>query len=376
MNMLTITWDFPRGLPLFGELELRWYSLLFALGFILGFRIMLRYFKQEGIPDKVLDQMLVFSVAGTIIGARLGHVFFYDWDYYSQHLGEILKVWKGGLASHGAAVALIIAMYFFGKKLTPYFDGVSDYRRSLWALDRLVITVALAGCFIRLGNWTNSEIYGEIANSPVETVFVENIDEHIYRYYGNDISHVELKPTGEKVDTDSLTYPVYTLQLTFSDALDAPAKQARAVRIAESNISGSLNSQRRDKRNAVVLSDARASINPATGQVEMPILGIPRWPTQIFEALGYLLIWIILRTLFLNENLRYRNGFIFGAFLVLIFAFRFFIEYLKANQSAFEVDMALNRGQQLSIPLVIIGLYYMFGGKTVIKPKGVSTKKD
>ncbi len=366
MDALTITWDFTRGLSL-GPIELRWYSLLFALGFVFGFRIMLRYFKQEGIPEKVLDKMLIYSVVGTVVGARLGHVFFYDWDYYGNNLGEILKVWKGGLASHGAAVALIIAMYFFGKQLKPYFTDVSDYRRSLWALDRLVITVALAGCFIRLGNWANSEIYGEIGNSAVETVFVENVEDHIYRYYSEDIVEVKLDPMNKRVQTDSIDYPVYNMHLTFKD-LSTPAAQARALRMAESNISGSLNNQRRDKKNAYVPVESRASINEATGTVDIEVYGIPRWPTQIFEALGYLLIWLILRQLFQKENLRYRNGFMFGAFLVLIFGFRFAVEYLKANQTAFEAEMLLNRGQQLSIPLVLIGLYYMFAGNTKVKP--------
>lgn len=92
-------------------------------------------------------------------------MFFYQWDYYSQHPVEILKVWEGGLASHGAAIAIIIALYFFSKKVSK--------KSTLWILDKVVVTVALAGCFIRMGNMFNSEIYGKLHNSSIETVYLD-----------------------------------------------------------------------------------------------------------------------------------------------------------------------------------------------------------
>ena len=111
-SLMTITWDMTKGLDL-GIITLRYYSLLFALGFVLGYMLMKRIFKNEGVPQEKLDTLLTYVVIATVVGARLGHVFFYQWDYYSQHPSEILKVWEGGLASHGAAIAIIIAIIIY-----------------------------------------------------------------------------------------------------------------------------------------------------------------------------------------------------------------------------------------------------------------------
>ena len=108
-HFLTLLWDFPKSIDL-GFFELRLYSLLFATGFFLGYRVMLNIFKREQLPQAWLDQLLTYMVVATIVGARLGHVFFYQWDYYSQHPLEILMIWEGGLASHGAAIAIMLAM--------------------------------------------------------------------------------------------------------------------------------------------------------------------------------------------------------------------------------------------------------------------------
>lgn len=361
MDFLTITWGFEKGIDL-GFFFIRWYSLLFAAGFIVGFRIALTYFKQEGIPEKMLDKMLVYSVVATVVGARLGHVFFYDWDQYKNNLLDIFKVWEGGLASHGAAIALIIAMYLFGKKLAPYFDGVSVYRRSLWALDRLVITVALAGCFIRLGNMANSEIYGQIGNSPFETVFVENVEDLLESRMARYVSEVEMNPAGRMVETDSINYPVYTLTITPQQHISG-----RAMADSITYMPAILSRTYIDRVNALPMEGSQLRYNEANNTVEYDVLGVPRLPTQLFEAGGYLLVFIILFTLFRKDTFRYRNGFMFGAFLVLVFGFRFVIEHWKANQVAFEMGMSLNRGQQLSIPLVAIGIYYLLG-KKIIKP--------
>lgn len=368
MEYLTITWGLEKGLEL-GPITIRWYSVLFAMGFILGFRIMLRYFKQEGISEKMLDKMLVYSVIATVVGARLGHVFFYDWDSYKDNLWEIVKVWKGGLASHGAAVALIIAMWLFGKKLVEYFDSASVYQRSLWALDRLVITVALAGCFIRLGNFANSEIYGNISNSAIETVFVTNVQDGLEAVFRDYFESVDMSPTGEVYETDSIKYPVYTLSVT--PAIGTGRTDQEITSVFSTSVPRYLENLEQNRKNALPMPGEDTSYNQDTGQLEMKVLGVPRLPTQLIESLGYLLIYLILRFLFTKEGLRYRNGFMFGAFLVLIFGFRFVIEYWKDYQSAFEAEMTLNRGQQLSIPLVIIGLYFLFRNVQV-KPKKVA----
>lgn len=369
MDFLTITWDINQGLEL-GPLTIRWYSLLFALGFIVGFQIMLRYFKQEGIPEKMLDKMLVYTVVATVIGARLGHVFFYGWDYYQNNLSEIFMVWKGGLASHGAAVGLIISMWLLAAKFTPYFASISNGKRALWLLDRLVITVALAGCFIRLGNMMNSEIYGKIANSSDETVFVEVVEDRLEsrdnpNSVGNVIAQTELTPTERRVETDTISYPIYLLSITPDPSLAPSAFSNLDLRIRQN-----INNRSIDELNAIYPNDADFAYNEATGNYEVEVMGVPRLPTQIYESIGYLIIFIILFVLFRNPSLRYRNGFIFGAFLVLVFGFRFGVENLKAAQEAFEHGRALNQGQVLSIPLVAIGLFFLLR-RDEVKPTSI-----
>ena len=141
-----ITWDVSPyligGTP-DAAINVRWYSLMFAIGFIVGYNMVARMFKHEGAPEKWLGTLLLWLVGGTMVGARLGHVFFYEWDHYSAHPMEIFKIWEGGLASHGGAIGVIIAVCLFS-----YF---STKRSPLWTLDRIAAPVALVSCLIRIG---------------------------------------------------------------------------------------------------------------------------------------------------------------------------------------------------------------------------------
>ena len=159
-----ITWDVSPEIIKIGPLTLRWYGLLFALGFLLGLYIVRAMFRAEKEPEEWLDQIFIYMVVGAVVGARLGHVFFYDWEYYSQHLSDIPDVWKRGLASHGGAIGIIIALWIFSARTAK--------RSVLWILDRVVVPTALAGCFIRLGNLMNSEIVGTPSDAPWAFLFV------------------------------------------------------------------------------------------------------------------------------------------------------------------------------------------------------------
>lgn len=163
MCILQISWDASPELFRLGNLAVRWYGLFWALSFYLGYEIMLRIFKKEGFPVKHADSLLIYMAVGSIVGARLGHCFFYDFDYYSRNLVEVLYIWQGGLASHGGAIGILIALYYYQKK-------VSD-KGFLWLLDRLVIPVSLAAFFIRMGNLMNSEIYGIETSLPWGFIF-------------------------------------------------------------------------------------------------------------------------------------------------------------------------------------------------------------
>ncbi len=161
-----IYWNADPVIFSLGPVAVRWYGLAFAIGFIAGYSIVARMFKHEGAPEKWLGILLMYLMAGTVVGARLGHVFFYEWGYYSQHPGDIFKIWEGGLASHGGTIALIIALFIFSWCVSK--------KPASWVFDKVVIPIAFVGGLIRLGNLMNSEIYGAYTDLPWGFVFLRN----------------------------------------------------------------------------------------------------------------------------------------------------------------------------------------------------------
>ncbi|MBD5375203.1 MAG: prolipoprotein diacylglyceryl transferase [Bacteroides sp.] len=166
-----VVWNASPELFSIGPLTVRWYGMMFAVGFLLGYNILWRIFRHEGAPEKWLGILLMWVVGATIIGARLGHVFFYEWSYYSQHPLEILYVWEGGLASHGGTIAIILAVILFSIFTTR--------RNPIWTFDRLVIPIALVGGMIRLGNLMNSEIFGTATTLPWGFMFLRSREWHM-----------------------------------------------------------------------------------------------------------------------------------------------------------------------------------------------------
>ncbi len=265
MHFLSFVWDPATGLDL-GFITLHYYSLMFVIAFTLGWFIMKMIYVREEIPLEKLDSIFIYTVIATLIGARLGHVIFYDWDYFQHHLLEIFLPFKlepefeftgfRGLASHGAAIGIIVAMYLYSKKVLQ--------KPMLWILDRVVIPVACGAIFIRIGNFINSEIIGKATGTDYGVIFVQ----------------------------------------------------------LEENF--------------------------------------PRHPTQLYESAAYLLVFLTLWFIYWKTNKREKLGYLFGLFLVLLWSVRFFVEFLKENQVEFEDNLALNMGQWLSIPFVLLGLYFMF----------------
>jgi phosphatidylglycerol---prolipoprotein diacylglyceryl transferase len=162
MILQFIHWNVSPTIFSIGPVSVRWYGLLFAMSFVVGYFIMLRIFRKEHIPEPMLDQLSMYMLIATVVGARLGHVLFYEPASYLAHPLDILKIWQGGLASHGAAIGIIVALYLFARKTRQPF---------LWVIDRIVIVVALSGFFIRTGNLFNSEIYGNATTLPWGFIF-------------------------------------------------------------------------------------------------------------------------------------------------------------------------------------------------------------
>ena len=269
-----ITWDVDPEIFSMGFFSLRWYGLLFAVAFVLGYWIMKRIFRREDVPVRTLDRLTWYMVFGTLIGARLGHCLFYDWAYFRNHILEIFipftqtaNGWEltgfAGLASHGAALGILAALFIFSR---------IEHRPYLWILDRIVIVVALSGFFIRMGNLMNSEIFGHPTGLPWGFEFVRS-------------SEWRLPPVSAR----------------------------------------------------------------------------PCHPTQIYEALAYLGIFVWLYRMYFSKTGKnpYPAGVLFGTFLVSLFTVRFLIEFLKENQVDFEKGMSLNMGQLLSIPFILFGIYLL-----------------
>lgn len=256
-----IIWDMDP--KIFDGFEfLRWYGLCWAVGMILGYRIMLNIYKVEGIPNVELDKLTTYVMLGAIIGARFGHILFYDPLYYLNNPIEILPIrikptfqftGLAGLASHGGIMGALIALYLYNRKFE------NDY---LWLLDRLVIGGALLGGLIRIGNLMNSEIIGTPTNLPWGFVF----------------THVDQ---------------------------------------------------------------------------------IPRHPSQLYEAIFYLLIFALLFSLWKSRKTHQHLGLLFGLGLTLIFIQRFIVEFVKEDQVSFEGGLFLNMGQILSIPMMLIGMVFI-----------------
>ncbi len=166
MPITYITWTADPILFSIGPVSIRWYGLMFAIGFTAGYWIVSKMFRHEGAPEKWLGSLLAYVVVATIVGARLGHVFFYEWDYYSHHLSEIPMIWEGGLASHGGTIAIIIALFLWSR--------IVAHKPASWVFDKITVAVALVGGLIRLGNLFNSEIYGAHTDLPWGFIFARN----------------------------------------------------------------------------------------------------------------------------------------------------------------------------------------------------------
>jgi prolipoprotein diacylglyceryl transferase len=150
-----------------GGREVRWYGLAFALGFVVGYMIVGKMWDREKLPREQLDSLLIYTIIGTIVGARLGHCLFYAPDYYLAHPVDILKVWEGGLASHGGTLGIMVSTYVYSKRVS--------HRGMLWTFDRLVVPTGFVAAMIRLGNLMNHEIYGHATDVPWAFRFVANL---------------------------------------------------------------------------------------------------------------------------------------------------------------------------------------------------------
>ncbi len=341
-----ITWNVNPEILSLGSLAIRWYGLLFALSFYLSYVIFTRFFKIEKVNIELLDKLTLYIAVGTIVGARLGHCFFYEPGYYLSNPIEIIKIWRGGLASHGAAIGIPVAIYLFSRTTKKKF---------LWVIDRIVIAVALAGCLIRVGNLMNSEIYGIETNSKSGFIYARTFT----RYFDKD-ERID-KISFNKVENDSIVREKF-IPLEMVIQFDKKLRDEERIKsILQQEINTRLPRNLNDNEYNIFYSPGEDFTYNITKdgrnyKATIHVLGVPKYPTHIYEALAYLLIFILLISIYYRNNGVLRPGMTFSIFLMTVFTARFFIEMIKENQVAFEETMKLNMGQILSIPLIITGI--------------------
>ena len=266
MYFTKIDWAPSETLFKIGSFGIHYYSLMFIIAFGLGYYMMKKIYDEEKIPLEYLESLFVYMIISILLGARLGDVLFYSWDYYQNHLIEILLPIRDtptgytftgfrGLASHGAVIGTLIGLYLYKRKFT--------HKPLLWLLDRVTVPIAIGASFVRFGNLLNSEIVGKYTNTNFGVVFLNR---------------------GES---------------------------------------------------------------------------LPRHPAKLYEAIGYIILFFILKQTYKSE---YKNkpGFMLGLFFVGMFVIRFLVEYIKESQGGFEDLIPLfSTGQWLSIPFVALGGFLM-----------------
>lgn len=282
MSILSIIWNWNPTLVMLGDIDIRWYGLMWAVAILAAERICNYTFKHEGLPPRTLESAFLWVVLGTFIGARVGHCLFYEPEVYLPQPWRIITdIRDGGMASHGATIGIILGIWFFVRR---------NHLPFIWGLDRIAIVAPLSGAIIRFGNLFNSEIVGYPTDSPLGFKFVYH--------------------------------------------------------------------------------DARRAWYEFGGNVPQEVIDmIPaRHPAQLYEALCYIITFGIIFWLYSSKDLgRRRPGLLFGVAMIGIFLTRFFIEFLKERQVDFEMGMALDMGQLLSLPFILLGVAMIV--RAMIRPE-------
>ncbi|EMS32279.1 Prolipoprotein diacylglyceryl transferase [Mariniradius saccharolyticus AK6] len=337
----------PAVIPSFERL--RWYSLLFALGFIISQQFMFYFFRKEGQDEKLVDRLTVYMVLATIIGARLGHVLFYEPEKYLSNPIDILKVWEGGLASHGAAIAILFALYLYARKVPT--------QSYLWVVDRIVIVTAMTGALIRLGNLMNSEIGGMPTGSDSGFVYARDTEE-ILQTLKIPVAEVNAyKPEDRAQELTGNGIVPVNFEIKIEKGGYAEDDLRRAIETDVKYVLTRFNSSQKylsESPETPLNFDLKDEGEQYVATIRT--FGVARYPTQIYESISYFVIFLVLLGLWSKYKSRLPDGLLLGMFLVSVFGMRFVWEYLKENQVEFEEGMSLNMGQWLSIPLVAVGL--------------------
>ncbi|WKN42470.1 prolipoprotein diacylglyceryl transferase [Tunicatimonas pelagia] len=362
----------------------RWYGLLFAAGFLISQQILFYIFRKEGHKESDVETLTVFMVLATILGARLGHVFFYEPAKYLSNPIDIFKIWEGGLASHGAAVGILFALFLYSNydikynplKAEGHFKRQKRPRQSwLWVVDRIVIVVALTGGLIRFGNFMNSEIIGKPTQSDYGVVFGYSLIEALENTQGIESVTIAasdrpdpapVNPEGPAFSSEESPYRPIDVSITFGEG---GYQEAEIRNYLENQVKDVLTryASIREHIYEPTSTPLNYELNQRRGAYVATIqtFGIPRHPAQLYESGTTFMVFLLLLFLWSRMREKTPEGLFLGLFLIFVFGLRFVHEFFKENQVDWEGDIPLNMGQWLSIPLVLIGLYLLF----VVVPK-------
>lgn len=378
-----INWTASPEIFSIGPVTIRWYGLLFASGFLVGQYIIARIFKIEDKPEKDLEKLLIYMVISTVIGARLGHAIFYDPSTYfsAKDPFAILRIWEGGLASHGAAIAILVGLYLYSRKRSG--------QSFLWVVDRIVIVVALGATFIRTGNMVNSEIIGKPTTAAYGVVFSGTLENNLKdnKMYQKDIKKMSFELTGKDITLDirktapknpkeSITVknvPHTSVKSTIvfkRKSMDTITARNNAKKVL-SYIYGSARAHYSQEANTKPQIKVFRKDNHTVAEIT-GLYAIPRHAAQFYEAISsFFLFWLLL-FVYSRRKGRTPEGLIFGLFMVILFTLRIVYEFFKPVQSELVgFGDFFNMGQWLSVPGVLVGFFLLFiAARNAKKMKG------
>lgn len=379
-SIFPIIWNYGPDFFHIGSLSIKFYSLFFASCFIIGRQLGVYFYKSEGRDTKDVDLLITYMMLGTTLGARLGHVIFYEWSYYSHNLLEILLPFKfypkfkfqgfSGLASHGAMVGIITAMFLYCK--CKFDISLSSLRfklrfttrpnqNFLWVLDKIAIAVALSGCLIRLGNFMNSEIYGHPTDSNHGVIFVRDVVNKI-EDSGKFIDKVSVNCIDNSPKEDKSIFRPIVMQIKFKEAV---SDEDSIKSFLDGRIKHILCTGYHARDNIYESPDKPLiySIGKSNGAYYAKIytVGIVRHPSQLYESISCLLVFILLFSIWYKYKKTIREGVLSGLFIIIIFTLRIFYEILKGGEVVFSNDwLSITTAQMLSIPAVVFGIILYF----------------
>jgi prolipoprotein diacylglyceryl transferase len=372
----------------YGWFSLRWYGLLFASSFIVTQQIMYYIYRKEGKPEQDVDTLTIYMVVCTILGARLGHIFFYQPEILWMDPWGVLLPFEfspefkftglSGLASHGAAVGILFGLWLYVTyaitftKVIPPKDKNSKPKTKrgffftkrrkpgqsyVQVLDRIVIMVTLAGAFIRLGNFFNAEIIGKPTDGPTGIVFASKISDVLKRVDNSPVDFIEVKKNEDQPDNPGGRRAIY-----FYIFFQPGTEEANARRFLTNDVKAVLSSSTYSE---YVSEPWNSPLNyqlteetPGAGNWvgRVSTTGLALHPSQLYESISCLILFCVLMWLWSKRKAETQPGLIFGWFMIILWSLRFAYEFLKVNQVSFEDELPLNMGQILSIPLVIAGI--------------------